>query len=80
MKRYCCTCKWHDIDFGTCCNADSEFRASLRHLDDTCEFWSCDSPRHCMNCVCEHVCDWEPAGDDDYCEDWRADLETEAKA
>lgn len=36
--RYCCTCKWFDLNTGVCCG-DSEFKAQSRFLDDSCEQW-----------------------------------------
>lgn len=38
-KKYCCTCKWYEIDVGVCVNGDSEYRADFRCLDDTCMEW-----------------------------------------
>ena len=39
-KKYCCTCKWYAEFEGVCCNADSEWTADFRCLDDTCDCWT----------------------------------------
>lgn len=28
----------------------------------------------CENCVFEYTCDWSAAGDNEICDDWKADL------
>lgn len=45
-KQYCCTCKWYDVDNGTCFNGGSEHRADFRCLDDSCDCWEeCENDR-----------------------------------
>ena len=39
-KKYCCTCKWYAEFEGVCCNADSNWTADFRCLDDTCDCWT----------------------------------------
>ena len=39
-RQYCCTCKWYAEFEGVCCNADSEWTADFRCLDDTCPEWT----------------------------------------
>ncbi len=31
--------------------------------------------KSCMNCIYEYTCNWKPAGEDNHCEEWRADGE-----
>lgn len=38
-KRYCCTCRWYDIETEVCCNGESDHRADFRDWDDTCDNW-----------------------------------------
>lgn len=38
VKR-CATCTWYAEFEGVCCNADSEWTADFRNLDDTCHKW-----------------------------------------
>ena len=46
-KKYCCTCKWYAEFEGVCCNADSEWAADFRCLDDTCECWTSGEDKSC---------------------------------
>ena len=46
-KKYCCTCKWYEIDVGVCVNGDSEYRADFRCLDDNCLEWTSKEENSC---------------------------------
>lgn len=37
--KCCCTCKWHAVCEGVCCNGDSEHCADFRFFNDDCECW-----------------------------------------
>ena len=40
VGKVCCeTCKWYAEFEGVCCNADSEWTADFRCLNDTCDCW-----------------------------------------
>jgi len=40
MGNKCCgTCAWYAEFEGVCCNADSEWTADFRCLNDTCDCW-----------------------------------------
>ena len=38
-NKCCGTCAWYAEFEGVCCNADSEWTADFRCLDDTCPEW-----------------------------------------
>ena len=38
-NKCCGTCAWYAEFDGVCCNADSEWTADFRCLDDTCDCW-----------------------------------------
>ena len=46
-KQYCCACKWYAEFEGVCCNADSEWAADFRCLDDTCQEWTSREDKLC---------------------------------
>ncbi len=48
MPQYCSTCKWYAEFEGVCCNADSEWAADFRCLDDTCTEWMSREDKPCI--------------------------------
>ena len=37
--RYCCNCKFYDLDNGTCRNKKSDFHEQFQNLDSTCGYF-----------------------------------------
>ena len=37
--KYCCTCKFYDLDNGTCMNKKSDFYSEFQNLDSTCGYF-----------------------------------------
>lgn len=48
-ENKCCeTCAWYAEFEGVCCNADSEWAADFRCLDDTCTEWMSREDKPCI--------------------------------
>ena len=47
QEKCCGTCAWYAEFEGVCCNADSEWTADFRCLDDTCDCWTSGEDKSC---------------------------------